>query len=145
MIYLIFFKDKKKAWLMMLITGVIVGCLLLSALIAGGIQLYKSSTYAQVTATVTDFDTRDGNNVWTAFTYEYNNTEHTVRLPGHSYWMRMDSEIDLLIHPDNPERAEVLRNSGTLPKVLFIVCIPFGVFFMLYGINYIIVRKKLLR
>ena len=142
MVIITFFRDRKKALAMLIITGALfLGCLVTGGALYG-MELYKAGTYRSVTATVTDYDTRDSKNVWTELFYTLDGQTHAVRIKGHSYWMKKDSEIAILVHPTEPEQIEIADYSGTSPKVALIASIPFGIFFLLYLINYIRVRRR---
>lgn len=142
MVIITFFRDKKKAFAMLVITGILFfGCLLTGGVLQG-IDLYKENTYHHVTATVSGYDTRDSKNVWTEFMYSLNGAEHIVRTKGHSYWMKEGNEIEILVHPSEPEQIEMVRNLGAKLKTALIASIPFGAFFLLYLINYIRVRNR---
>lgn len=136
------FRDKGKAKAMLIILGALTFALLAMALVSWGTKTYKLNAYDRVMAVVTDFDTRDGNNVWTEFAYTHEGSAYTVRLDGHSYWMRMGAEIELLVKPSEPDKVEVLRNIGVNTSTYLIGAIPFGVVFLIYLINYITILRK---
>ena len=146
MVIAIWFGDIKKAKTMALIMGLLAAILLLTAGVTFAVKFSKIQSYDHISATVTDFDTRDGNNVWTEFTYTINDETITVRLKGHSYWMRIDSQIDLIVNPNNHSQAEVLYGNPYTVSVIFLAATGlFVVFFLLYLINFHVLRKKQLR
>ena len=131
------------ARIMAIIMGIITAGFLLTAGIIWGVESYKINSYAHVKGTVADFDTRDGKNVWTEFEYSLDGQTYTVRLKGHSYWMRLGSEINLVVNPKIPDKAEVLYDD---PHILsFIMLLPgglFGVFLLLYLVNFLVLRRR---
>ena len=139
----VWFEDIKKAKTAAIVFGVITACFLLAALAFFAVQSLKIHSYNQVSATVTAFDTRDGNNVWTEFSYPVEGELYNVRLKGHSYWMRINSEVTLLVNPKNPSQAAVLYdNPYTLPLIMLIAAGVFGLFLFLYTVNYLVLRKS---
>lgn len=117
-------KAKKK---MLIIFSCISMIILITCIIAFCIQLYKNYNYEIVSARVTNYNTSDSNNVWTEFSYEYEGN-HTVKQKGHSYYMIIGSDIELLVNPSDPSDVEVLRNLFAVPKVIFgvfIICFFF--------------------
>ncbi|MFV0400515.1 MAG: hypothetical protein ACK5LX_07845 [Oscillospiraceae bacterium] len=126
---------------MLIITGILLSCCLVAGAVLTGIDWYKSKTYQPVTAIVSSYDTRDGKNVWTELTYSYGGSEYTTRIKGHSYWMKVDSEVEILVKSSSPEQIEIVRNSGNKANVAWITSIPFGIFFLFYLFNYLRVRR----
>ncbi|MDL2287963.1 hypothetical protein LJC32_01110 [Oscillospiraceae bacterium OttesenSCG-928-F05] len=137
-----FFKDKKQARLALVFLGILTLIFLIAALVPWSMEQIKMQTYHKVISVVTDYDTRDGNNVWTEFQYEYAGEIYTVRLKGHSYWMKPDSEIELLVNPAAPDEAEVLANYGALPPIRLMGAGLFGAVFLFYLINYIVAARR---
>lgn len=126
---------------MLIITGILLSCCLITGAVLTGIDWYKSKTYQPVTAVVSSYDTRDGKNVWTELTYSYGGSEYATRIKGHSYWMKVDSEVEILVKSSSPEQIEIVRNSGNKANVAWITSIPFGIFFLFYLFNYLRVRR----
>lgn len=141
MVIITFFRDRKRALAMLIITGALFAGCLVTGVVLYGMKLYKDNTYRNVTATVSAYDTRDSNNVWTELFYQLDDQIHTVRIKGHSYWMKQGSEIVILVHPTEPEKIEIADYSGSALQVALIASIPSGVFFLLYLLSYIRVRR----
>ena len=137
MVLIIRFGDTRKAKIAAIVMGSLALLCLVITAVLWGINAYKMNSYDRVPATVTQFDTRDGKNVWTEFRYEYKNETKTVRLKGHSYWMRVNSEVELIINPKRPENVDVITPAtGKMPIVPLIPAGLFAFFFILYFFNY---------
>ena len=134
--------DTKAAKIVAMILGIITSALLIHAFISFGITKYKIKTYSHVTATVTSYDTRDANNVWTEFQYEYKNETYTIKIKGHSYWMHIGSEESLIVNPNKPREGQVLRYLGLVMPYTFYFSIPIGAVFILYFINFLVNRRR---
>lgn len=141
--FLIWFNNIRKAKAMAIIMGAITGVFLFSTIVSWGLQNYKINSYTHVQAIVVDFDTRDSKNVWTEFEYSLNDKNYNVRLKGHSYWMRPDSHVALIVNPKELGQAEVLYDN---PYISAIVTLAgsgiFGVFFLFLLLKYSALRKK---
>ena len=143
MLITVWFGDIRKAKTAAVIIGALAAVLLVAAAVTFALKFNKIQKYEHVEATVTAFDTRDGNNVWTEFVYSVGGKPYTARLKGHSYWMRIDSMIDLIVNPNDPNHAEVLYgNPYTVSVILLAATGLFGLFFLLYLINFLVLRKK---
>jgi len=140
--FITFFGDKKKALIVCLIMGIITLCFLLSALGLWLSDLYKIDNYTRVMSVVTNYNTSDGKNVWTEFSYEFEQQLYVVRLKGHSFWMTENAEIEILCNPANPEQIEIIKNIGIVSKISLFPAGIFGVFFVMYLINFLKVRKN---
>jgi hypothetical protein len=143
MILFVWFGDTKKA----MIAAIVMGNLTLIALsVAGAIGIntaLKTNTWEPASAVVTDFDTRDGTNVWTDLSYEYDHQHYTTRTKGHSYWMKIDREITILVNPKNPEKFEIInptdgKVASSYVAVVFLFAAGlFGAVFLLWLLNYL--------
>ena len=140
---MVWFGNYKKAKLMAIILGSIAAAFLLVSAAFWALETYKINAYEHVVSIVTDFDTRDGNNVWTEFAYSLHGQDYTVRLKGHSYWMKPNSSVNLIVNPKIPNQAKVLHDSPfILSLILLIGGGFFAVFFLLYLLNARAIRKK---
>jgi len=143
MVFAIWFGDIKKAKTMAIIMGITTAILIILALFAFIVQLYKILSYEHMEAVITDFDTRDSNNVWTEFSYVIGEKLYTTRVKGHSFQMRIDSQINILVNKKNPGQAEILRDNPYLISLIILVAaVIFGLFFLLYLLNYRSLKKK---
>ena len=142
MLITIWFNDIRKAKAAAVIIGALAAVMLVAAAVTFALKFYKIQKFEHVEATVAAFDTRDGNNVWTEFDYSVGGKPYTARLKGHSYWMRIDSLTTLLVNPNNPSQAEVLYGNAYTVSVIFLAATGlFCVFFVLYLVNFLVLRK----
>ncbi len=138
------FKSKEKAKVTWILFGSIMLAFLLTASIFWGIQFNKQKTHPIVNAMVTDYSVSDGRNVWTEFSYVYDNQEFVVRVKGHSYWMGLGKEIEVLCNPSDPKQIETLSGLYTWTSVFLIISVLFAVVFLFYLGNYcyILIKDK---
>ena len=143
MIIPIWFGSVRKAKIASVAIGALAAALLVAAAVTFVLKFYKIQVYEHVEATVVAFETRDGNDVWTEFVYSVGGEPYGARLKGHSYWMRIDSTTNLIVNPNNPNQAEVLYDNPYIVSVIFIAAAGvFGLFSLLYLINFLVLRKK---
>ena len=143
MIISVWFNNIKKAKTMAIIMGILTAVLVLSAGVVFATKYFKIHSYEHTKATITAYDTRDAENVWTEFTYSIADEQHTMRVKGHSYWMSIDSEIDVIVNPNKHSQAEVLYdNPYVLSLIILLAAGIFCVFFVLYLVNYLVLRKQ---
>lgn len=142
MIKIILPKDTKSAKISTIAVAIMFAGFLLVTTFFGVIALNQKNNWQPVNATVTDFDTSDGTNVWTEFTYEYNDELYTYRQKGHSYWMSVGSEMEIYCNPDNPTDTVVAKNMFSLPRTLLIITGMFGGFFVIYLVNFLLVKSR---
>ena len=143
MIITIWFGSIKKAKIAAVIIGALAAVLLVVAAANFALKFYKIQKYEHVEATVAAFDTSDVNNVWTEFDYSVGGESYSARLKGHSYWMSIGSMTNLIVNPKNPNKAEVLHDNPYIASLIFLFAAGiFGLFSLLYLVNFLVLRKK---
>lgn len=135
-------KDKKQAKIITIILAVIVAGFVLVTALLGLSAINQKNNWQRLNAVVADYDTSNGKNVWTEFEYEYNNEAYTYRQKGHSYWMNRGAEIEIYCNPDNPEDMVVADYMFSMFRTLFIITGIFSGFFVIYLLNYIVVKNR---
>lgn len=135
-------KDKKSAKIITIILAVIVAGYVVVTAFLGVSALNQKNNWQRLNAVVADYDTRNGENVWTEFEYEYNNEAYTYRQKGHSYWMQRGAEIEIYCNPDNPEDMVVAKNMFALFRTLLIITGINAGFFAIYLLNFFVVKNK---
>jgi len=133
------FKDKKKALLVMIIFGAIAISLLLSSLITFVIHNNRVTHWEKVTGVVAANDITDGK-TWTEFSYSCNGEEYTTRL--NQAYYTVGSEKELLCNPEEPDKIALYFPQSIPAKILVFSAAFFGVFALLYFINYLTIVKK---
>lgn len=135
-------KDKKSAKIITIILAIVVAGYVVVTAFLGLSALNQKNNWQRLNAVVADYDTRNGENVWTEFEYEYNNEAYTYRQKGHSYWMKRGAEIEIYCNPDNPEDMVVAKNMFALFRTLLIITGINAGFFAIYLLNFFVVKNK---
>ena len=138
----IFSSNPRAARLMAVISGIILALLLAVTLILWGIVFYQRHCWSPVTAEVTAHSGAGSSDVWTEFTFTYEDSSYTVRQRGHSYWMYPGLKLPLYCNPANPQEFCVAENMDAVPKTAATAAGIWAVLAVLMLLNYIRVRKK---
>ena len=147
MLIIAWFSDIKKAKAMAIIMGVVTSLILLTSIVLFAHQYYKTITYIHIEAVITDFrvDTRDTNNRihWTEYEYSIDNKDYSIRIDQYLAGNRVGKQVSMLANPNNHSQVEIVHDNPYLMSVVALVGAGiFGVFFILYSINYLSLRKK---
>ncbi|MDD6395117.1 MAG: DUF3592 domain-containing protein [Firmicutes bacterium] len=142
MFVLILPKSKKTAKIVFIFISVMLAASLLAALIFACRDLYRSNTWGCVMAEVSDYDTSDSQNVWTEFSYTYDEKDYTIRKSGHSYYMGLSDQLTIFCNPSNPEQIAIEKQMYSMAVTFFILSVAVGIFFIIYLINFLTVSSR---
>lgn len=142
MFVLILPKSKKTAKTVFIVISVMLAASLLASLIFACRDLYRANTWGCVMAEVSDYDTSDSQDVWTEFSYTYDDKDYTVRESGHSYYMGLGDQITIFCNPSNPGQIAIEKHMYSMAVTFLVLSGAVGIFFIIYLINFLTVLSR---
>ncbi|MEE0264287.1 MAG: DUF3592 domain-containing protein [Acutalibacteraceae bacterium] len=142
MVKIILPKNEKSSGIIVRILAVVVTVLLAATAFFCITALNQKISWEKLNATVIDFDTSDGTDVWTEFLYKYDNQMYKYRQKGHSYWMKKGAQIEIYCNPDTPQDIVVAEKMFGLTYVMLGITGLFGVYFAIYVLNHFRVKSR---